>query len=129
MTRIRVIRGFGPTDAEPTYDTSLGDRHHRTRCSARKPGRSERLTAGSVAGQLAKFDGARVVGSASGAEKCALLTDRLGFDAAVDHRGDDWASSSPRRRPTASTTSRTSAANTYPKSNTPREGVATILER
>jgi hypothetical protein len=83
--------GFGPTDAEPAYDTSLGDRHHRTRCSARKPGRSERLTAGSVAGQLAKFDGARVVGSAGGAEKCALLTDRLGFDAAVDHRADDWA--------------------------------------
>ena len=46
---------------------------------------------GSVAGQLAKFDGARVVGIAGGAEKCALLTDRLGFDAAVDHRADDWA--------------------------------------
>src|SRR5271166_3327709 len=46
---------------------------------------------GSVAGQLAKFDGARVVGIAGGAEKCALLTDRLGFDAAIDHRADDWA--------------------------------------
>jgi len=41
---------------------------------------------GSVAGQLAKADGARVVGIAGGPEKCALLTDRLGFDAAVDHR-------------------------------------------
>ena len=46
---------------------------------------------GSVAGQLAKADGARVVGIAGGPEKCALLTDQLGFDAAVDHRADDWA--------------------------------------
>lgn len=45
---------------------------------------------GSVAGQLAKADGARVVGIAGGPEKCALLTDQLGFDAAVDHRADDW---------------------------------------
>ena len=45
---------------------------------------------GSVAGQLAKLDGARVVGIAGGAEKCALLTERLGFDAAVDHKADDW---------------------------------------
>ncbi len=46
---------------------------------------------GSVAGQLAKADGARVVGIAGGPEKCALLTDQLGFDAAVDYRADDWA--------------------------------------
>jgi len=46
---------------------------------------------GSVAGQLAKAAGARVVGIAGGPEKCALLTDKLGFDAAVDHRADDWA--------------------------------------
>jgi NADPH-dependent curcumin reductase CurA len=45
---------------------------------------------GSVAGQLAKLDGARVVGIAGGPEKGALLTDRLGFDAAVDHRAEDW---------------------------------------
>jgi NADPH-dependent curcumin reductase CurA len=45
---------------------------------------------GSVAGQLAKIAGARVVGIAGGPEKCALLTDKLGFDAAVDHRADGW---------------------------------------
>jgi NADPH-dependent curcumin reductase CurA len=45
---------------------------------------------GSVAGQLAKVDGARVVGIAGGAEKCALLTEQLGFDAAVDYKADDW---------------------------------------
>ena len=45
---------------------------------------------GSVAGQLAKARGARVVGIAGGPEKCALLTEQLGFDAAVDYKADDW---------------------------------------
>lgn len=45
---------------------------------------------GSVAGQLAKRDGARVVGIAGGPEKGAVLTGKLGFDAAVDHRAEDW---------------------------------------
>jgi NADPH-dependent curcumin reductase CurA len=45
---------------------------------------------GSVAGQIAKLSGARVVGIAGGAEKCALLTERLGLDASVDHRASDW---------------------------------------
>jgi NADPH-dependent curcumin reductase CurA len=45
---------------------------------------------GSVAAQIGKIKGARVVGIAGGPEKCALLTDQLGLDAAVDHRADDW---------------------------------------
>lgn len=45
---------------------------------------------GSVAGQIAKIAGARAVGIAGGREKCDLLTERLGFDAAVDHRASDW---------------------------------------
>ena len=45
---------------------------------------------GSVAAQIAKIKGARVVGIAGGGEKCALLTGRLGLDAAVDHRASDW---------------------------------------
>ncbi|WP_242123878.1 NADP-dependent oxidoreductase [Sphingobium sp. Sx8-8] len=44
---------------------------------------------GSIAGQLAKRRGARVVGIAGGAEKCARLTERYGYDAAVDYRGKD----------------------------------------
>ena len=48
---------------------------------------------GSVAGQLAKAAGARVVGIAGGPEKCALLTDRMSFDAAVDYRSPGWAAS------------------------------------
>ena len=45
---------------------------------------------GSVAGQLAKQRGARVVGIAGGPEKCAWLKDELGFDEAVDYKADDW---------------------------------------
>jgi hypothetical protein len=43
-----------------------------------------------MAAQIAKIKGARVVGIAGGPEKCALLTEQLGLDAAVDHRADDW---------------------------------------
>jgi len=43
---------------------------------------------GAVAGQLAKQQGARVVGIAGGAEKCRYVEKELGFDAAIDHRGD-----------------------------------------
>jgi NADPH-dependent curcumin reductase CurA len=46
---------------------------------------------GSVAGQLAKAKGARVVGIAGGPDKTATLTNELGFDAAVDYKADDWA--------------------------------------
>jgi NADPH-dependent curcumin reductase CurA len=45
---------------------------------------------GSTAGQIAKALGARVVGIAGGPEKCTLLTERLGFDAAVDYKSPDW---------------------------------------
>ena len=44
---------------------------------------------GSVAGQLAKRAGARVVGIAGGAEKCLWVQDSLGFDDCVDHRALD----------------------------------------
>jgi NADPH-dependent curcumin reductase CurA len=44
---------------------------------------------GSMVGQIAKVKGARVVGIAGGPEKCAMLVDELGFDAAVDYRGVD----------------------------------------
>jgi NADPH-dependent curcumin reductase len=41
---------------------------------------------GSVAGQLAKREGARVVGVAGGPDKCLWVQDSLGFDDCVDHR-------------------------------------------
>jgi NADPH-dependent curcumin reductase CurA len=44
---------------------------------------------GSVAGQLARIDGAsNVVGIAGSAEKCAWLTDELGFDHAINYRDE-----------------------------------------
>ena len=46
---------------------------------------------GSIVGQLAKIHGCRVIGIAGRAEKCARLTDRYGFDAAIDYRGKDEA--------------------------------------
>ncbi|WP_338674347.1 NADP-dependent oxidoreductase [Streptomyces sp. SCSIO 30461] len=44
---------------------------------------------GSIVGQIARIKGCRVVGIAGGPEKCALLTDELGFDAAIDYREGD----------------------------------------
>jgi NADPH-dependent curcumin reductase CurA len=59
-----------------------------------KPGETAVITAasgavGSVAGQLAKRAGARVVGIAGGAEKCRWVRETLGFDVCVDHRVAD----------------------------------------
>ena len=44
---------------------------------------------GSVAGQIAKRAGARVVGIAGGPDKCLYVQDTLGFDDCVDHRSMD----------------------------------------
>jgi NADPH-dependent curcumin reductase CurA len=44
---------------------------------------------GSVAGQIAKIQGCRVVGIAGGAEKCAWVAGELGFDACIDYKGED----------------------------------------
>ncbi|MGW2250105.1 NADP-dependent oxidoreductase [Kitasatospora sp. NPDC001660] len=44
---------------------------------------------GTMVGQIAKVKGCRVIGIAGGPEKCALLTEELGFDAAVDYRAED----------------------------------------
>jgi NADPH-dependent curcumin reductase CurA len=41
---------------------------------------------GSAVGQIARIRGARAVGIAGGQEKCRVLLEELGFDAAVNHR-------------------------------------------
>lgn len=61
-----------------------------------KPGETVVVSAasgavGAVVGQIAKIKGARVVGIAGGADKCAYLTSELGFDLAIDHRAPDLA--------------------------------------
>ncbi|HEY1969761.1 MAG TPA: NADP-dependent oxidoreductase [Pseudonocardia sp.] len=60
-----------------------------------KPGETVVVSAaagavGSIAGQLAKQRGARVVGIAGGEEKCRHVVDGLGFDACVDRHAPDW---------------------------------------
>jgi NADPH-dependent curcumin reductase CurA len=44
---------------------------------------------GSMVGQIAKVKGCRVIGIAGAAEKCRLLSEELGFDAAIDYRSEN----------------------------------------
>ncbi|MGI9539118.1 MAG: NADP-dependent oxidoreductase [Miltoncostaeaceae bacterium] len=44
---------------------------------------------GSIAGQIGRIQGMRVVGVAGTDDKCAWITDELGFDAAVNYRTGD----------------------------------------
>lgn len=69
-----------------------------------KPGETVAVAAaagpvGSAVGQIARAKGARAVGIAGGPEKCRILTETYGFDAAVDHRSptfaDDLAAATP----------------------------------
>ena len=54
---------------------------------------------GSAVGQIARVKGARAVGIAGGAEKCRILLEEFGFDAAIDHRSptfdDDLRAATP----------------------------------
>ncbi len=60
-------------------------------CGQPKPGDTVVVSAaaggvGAFVGQIAKIKGCRAVGVAGGEAKCALLTTKLGYDAAVDHK-------------------------------------------
>ena len=44
---------------------------------------------GSIVGQLCKLRGAKVVGIAGSAAKCAWIKDTLGFDLAIDYKTQD----------------------------------------
>ncbi|MGB2675748.1 MAG: NADP-dependent oxidoreductase [Candidatus Acidiferrum sp.] len=54
---------------------------------------------GSIAGQIGKIHGCRVVGIAGSDDKCKWIKDELGFDAAINYKHPDWkqqlASSTP----------------------------------
>jgi len=59
-----------------------------------KPGETVVVSAaagavGSIAGQVAKLRGARVIGIAGGASKCDWLTRDLGFDGVIDYKNED----------------------------------------
>ena len=44
---------------------------------------------GAIAGQIAKLDGARVIGIAGGSRKTDYLLNELGFDEAIDYKNED----------------------------------------
>ena len=44
---------------------------------------------GSIAGQIAKIKGCRVIGIAGGEEKCRFVVEELGFDACIDYKNAD----------------------------------------
>ena len=46
---------------------------------------------GSIAGQIARIQGARVIGIAGGPTKCGWLTEEARFDAAIDYKSEDVA--------------------------------------
>ncbi len=59
-----------------------------------KPGETMVVSAaagavGSIAGQIGKIQGARVIGIAGGPKKCAWLTEELGFDGAIDYKNEN----------------------------------------
>lgn len=65
-----------------------------TKIAPTKPGDTVLISAatgavGSVAGQIAKARGLRVIGVAGGAEKCRFAERELGYDACLDHRAGD----------------------------------------
>ena len=46
---------------------------------------------GSIVGQIAKIKGCRVIGIAGGKSKCDYLTEKLGFDGAIDYKNENIA--------------------------------------
>ncbi|MFT7587841.1 MAG: NADPH-dependent curcumin reductase CurA [Limisphaerales bacterium] len=46
---------------------------------------------GSVAGQIAKIKGCKVIGIAGGPDKCKYIVDSLGFDGAIDYKNENVA--------------------------------------
>ncbi len=61
-----------------------------------KPGETVVVSAaagatGSIAGQIAKIAGARVVGIAGGPEKCRVVVEDFGFDACIDYKNENVA--------------------------------------
>ena len=105
-------KGFkGRSATGTTAALSLGvghDRHDRLlRAAVGRPaeGRRDRGdfgaagAVGSIAGQIAKIKGCRVVGIAGGADKCRFLTEKLGFDGAIDYKNEDLAAALKRECP------------------------------
>ncbi|MGE2835742.1 NADP-dependent oxidoreductase [Mycobacterium sp. SMC-4] len=91
-----VMSIYGPTGATAYFGmTGIG---------RPQPGETVVVSAaagatGSVAGQIAKIAGARVVGIAGGAHKCLAVVEDFGFDACIDYRSEDLAAALKRHCP------------------------------
>lgn len=84
--QLAVMSVYGPTGATAYFGmTGIG---------RPQPGETVVVSAaagatGSVAGQIAKIAGARVVGIAGGPAKCRAVVEDFGFDACIDYRADE----------------------------------------
>ncbi|MCT7657743.1 NADP-dependent oxidoreductase [Mycobacterium deserti] len=84
--QLAVMSVYGPTGATAYFGmTGIGQP---------KAGETVVVSAaagatGSVAGQIAKIAGARVVGIAGGQKKCRAVVEDFGFDACIDYREDN----------------------------------------
>jgi len=84
--QLAIMSVYGPTGATAYFGmTDIGKP---------RPGETVVVSAaagatGSVAGQIAKIAGARVVGIAGGPEKCRAVVEDFGFDACIDYKSDD----------------------------------------
>jgi len=93
---VKIRKGAGPLSAYLGVLGMPGATAHAGVTEICKPKAGETFVVaaasgavGSVAGQLAKHAGARVVGIAGGADKCLWVQDSLNFDDCVDHRAID----------------------------------------
>lgn len=95
---VRVIDGAlgSPSSALGVLGMTGVTAHYGMMALAKpKPGETIVVTAasgavGSIAGQIAKLKGCRVIGIAGGPAKCRYVVDELGFDACVDYQAADF---------------------------------------
>lgn len=86
--QLAIMSIYGPTGATAYFGmTDIG---------RPQPGETVVVSAaagatGSVAGQIAKIAGARVVGIAGGPDKCRAVVEEFGFDACIDYKNGDVA--------------------------------------
>ncbi|MGV0798917.1 NADP-dependent oxidoreductase, partial [Mycolicibacterium elephantis] len=86
VDQLAVMSVYGPTGATAYF--GMND------IGKPQPGETVVVSAaagatGSIAGQIAKIAGARVVGIAGGPQKCRAVVEDFGFDACIDYREDD----------------------------------------
>lgn len=86
VDQVAVMTVYGPTGATAYFGMNDIGRP--------QPGETVVVSAaagatGSIAGQIAKIAGARVIGIAGGPKKCRVVVDEFGFDACIDYRAAD----------------------------------------